>query len=146
MSAWVNFGYVGGGSFPGIISKRKGLNYYTAYALFLGDQDKVWVDVEYENDRFASTAAFESDRWYHVAVVYDGSAQAAERVHLYVDGALDTVAPETSSEISAFTSDLEVGRLVNGGSTMIGMIDEVAVWRRALGPDEVARLASAPVQ
>lgn len=146
LSAWVNFGYVGGGYSPGIISKRLGFNDNTAYALFLWDQNKVWVDVDYETDRFGSSAVFETNRWYHLAVVYDGKAQTAERVRLYVDGNLDTIASETSGEIPAYGCDLEVGRLVNGGHTMIGMIDEVAVWRRALGADEIALISQAALQ
>jgi hypothetical protein len=146
MSAWVNFGYVEGDYSPGIISKRAGYGDDTAYALFLWDQDKVWVDVDYETDRFGSAVIFETNRWYHVAVVYDGGVPAAERIHLYVDGVLDSIASEASSEIPAYDCDLEVGRLINGGNTMIGMIDEVAVWRRALGPEEITLLSQYPLQ
>lgn len=145
MSAWVNFGTVGNDFSPGIVSKRVSFSDSTAYTLFLWSENKLWVDVDYENDRFASTTSLIADRWYHVAVVYDGTLDAAERVRIYVDGVLDVVGAETSEHIPAYDSDLEIGRLVGGGDAMIGMIDEVAIWRRALAPREVALLARSPL-
>lgn len=146
LSAWVNFEYIGGDYSHGIISKRAGYGTDTAYTLFQWAESYMWVDLDYETDRFSSATAFEVNRWYHVAMVYDGSLAAAERVRLYVDGALDVVASESSASLPAFDCDLEVGRLVNGGNTMLGSIDEVAIWRRPLSGDEVAALAQGPLQ
>lgn len=145
MSAWVNFEYSGGDYSSGVISKRAGFGDRTSYALFFWAESKLWVDIDYETERFSSSSALELNRWYHVAVVYDGAAEGAERVRLYVDGALDSIAYEASTEIPDYGSDLEVGRLVNGGNTMIGMIDEVAVWRRALEVDEIELLSQSPL-
>lgn len=146
LSAWVNFEYMGGDYSHGVISKRTGYAADTAYTLFLWAESRMWIDLDYETDRFGSATSFETNRWYHVAMVYDGSLAAAERVRLYVDGVLDVVTGESSASLPPFDCDLEVGRLVNGGNTMIGSIDEVAIWRRALSADDVAALAQGPLQ
>lgn len=39
-------------------------------------------------------------------------------------------------------STLLIGNLPGGGNVMRGMIDEAAVWRRALPPEEVVWIAS----
>jgi hypothetical protein len=145
MSAWVNFAYSGGDYASGVIAKRGGYNDRTAYTLFFWAQNKLWTDIDYETERLGSSSILELNRWYHVAVVYDGTAGGSQRVRMYIDGALDSVAFEASSSIPDYDSNLEVGRLVNGGNTMIGLIDEVAVWRRALSAEEIAMLTQSPL-
>ena len=142
LSAWVNFAHIDPTYSHGIISKRAAYGDQTAYALFLWSEARMWVDIDYEDDRFSSLATFSLDQWFHVAVVYDGAHAEADRASLYVDGELDRTAPISSASIGNYSSALEIGRLVNGGDQMIGMIDEVAIWRRALGPDEIEQIAT----
>jgi len=91
-------------------------------------------------DIFTSTGV-----WYHLAVTYDGSQAAANRVVVYVDG-VDVGAPggANSGTIPATTPNLgnipiELGtdEAVGAGRLLNGYMDEVAVFNRALTPDQV---------
>jgi hypothetical protein len=144
-AAWVYFmALSGGGSSdaPGIIAKRNSVG-DAAFTLFLWAGNYLYVDIDTINDRFHSKTVFQTNTWYHVAVVYDGSLLQAERVRLYVNGVLDTTAPETSATIPPGTAPVFVGTLPAGGQDFTGVIDEVAIWTRPLQDAEVAFLFAA---
>lgn len=145
VSAWFWLDVLPGTRWPGIVAKRTAFQVDTAFALFLSPDNHVMVDVDGEESRFASKATVTTGRWYHVAMTFDGSLPAAERVKLYLDGVLDTTAPEPSASIPPHPSSLAVGLLVNGGDTMIGRIDEVGMWTRALSSAEIGELSRAAV-
>lgn len=79
------------------------------------------------------------DEWIHIAGVYDGSASEAR---IYLNGALmDTHGGPTG--------DVRTGQIAGIGrngeaeaSFFNGAIDDLAVWSRALTPEEVASLAA----
>jgi len=87
------------------------------------------------------------DRWYHVAGTYDGT-----NLCYYIDGVLDTnltvsVPGGTVRENAGMS--LMIGR--QGGyrfnwldAWLNGNVDDVRVYNRALGTDEIAELAGAP--
>jgi hypothetical protein len=130
---------------PGIVSKRRGFGSDTAFALFLYDSPVTFfADVQGEDDRFHSLAVFLPNVWHHVALVYDGSLAQNNRSRLYVDGQLDTIGVEHAAELEPYTSELSIGDLPGGGERFIGLIDEVAVWTRALGPAEIQDVYAAP--
>jgi hypothetical protein len=122
---------------PGIVAKRWAWNDSSEFALYLGVENRLWVDIMTEDNRFSSATVFHMAQWYHVAVVFGGSLSAEKRVSVYVDGQLDTTATESSSVVVPFDSPIEVGRLRDGGQGFIGSIDEVALWQRALSAAEV---------
>lgn len=133
------------GNGPGIVSKRRGFGSDTAFALFLYDTPVTFfADVQGEDDRFHGAVVFLPNVWHHVALVYDGSLEQADRSRLYVDGQLDAVGGEHAAQIEPYTSDLSIGDLPAGGDRFIGLIDEVAVWTRALGPSEIQAVFAAP--
>lgn len=140
LSAWVKFDQLVPGEAPGLIAKRWGFAMESAFALFVWDQNRVWLDVDSENDRFCSRQTLEADTWYHVAVVFDGTLPESRRVKVYLNGELDSVARETSTSVPSNDAPIEVGRLVNGGQNLYGTLDEVAVWTRALSPSEAQSL------
>ena len=147
VSAWVYATRVGTGYWPGVVTKRAGYGVETAFSLHLGESGEVTVDLGLEADRFSSTTLVQEREWTHLAFVYDGRAAAAERVRLYLDGALEAVAYEAESTLDpTAAAPLYVGNLVNGGSVFEGRIDEVAVWRRALDAAEIAALGAGPVE
>lgn len=142
IAAWVQLSQRAPSDAPGIVARRRAYGAESAYTLFLWEGNRAFVDVESENDRFPSNRVFELNTWYHLLVVFDGTLPESERVRFYVNGELDTVASETSASLSPITTAIEVGRLVNGGQTWIGTIDEVAIWTRALSTEEAAGLPS----
>jgi Concanavalin A-like lectin/glucanases superfamily len=138
-SAWIYpTGLTDGTASPGIISKRQGYAENVSYTLFLWTSNAAWVDLEaYRNN---SVTLFTNGAWYHLAVVYDGTQTAAGAGEtIYVNGALDSVHAAGPS-LAANTQDVLIGNLPGGGNNFIGMIDEVAIWTRALSADEIKSL------
>jgi len=87
---------------------------------------------------FAGSTSIDDGQWHHVAATYDGSTMS-----LYVDGHLDGSAPRTGT-IQSNTSNILIGARSDGtnASNFPGMIDELAVYNRAIGPSEVQALAA----
>ena len=125
------------GNNTGLVSKRVGFDNNNSYSTYLGLDGKLHVDVVSNNNRFTSNTTFNSGKWYHIALVFNGSLAEAERVRLYVNGALDRTATESSTSIPNFTAPLRVGTLHSGGTVFDGLIDEVRIHRRALSAAEV---------
>ena len=78
------------------------------------------------------------EEWHHIAGTYDGST-----LKIYVDG------QEAGSQARAVTiltnnAPLEVG-CGNGQYFWDGIIDEVALYNRALAPDEIQTLMDSPL-
>jgi cysteine-rich repeat protein len=100
-----------------------------------------------------TSANLQTGQWYHVVCIYDGTQVGnLNRVKIYVNGILQNTVLETPvgwqnipSSISADTDVLQIGadtdlppaisRFFNGS------IDEVRVWNRALGIDEINQLS-----
>lgn len=140
-AAWVYpQGLVGGaGDYaPGVLSKRLAFQSNVAFTLFFWDQDHAFADIQ--DVRIPTNAAFANDTWAHIAVVYDAAADPSERVRIYVNGLLDTTATADPA-LAQNDEELRVGDLPGGGYLFTGKIDEVAIWTRALGPDEVLALS-----
>ncbi len=72
-------------------------------------------------------------RWYHIAGTYDGTS-----IKLYVDGVLKSE-KTTSGAIRGSSSNVFIGSRWQGGpgATFNGLIDEVAIYDRALTADEI---------
>ena len=85
VSTWVYADTLDGQA-RGIVSKRNGMNSQHAYSLFFHTGNRLHVYIDGAGDVFSSNTVFQTGRWYHVAVTYDGSLPEAERVKLYVDG------------------------------------------------------------
>ena len=73
---------------------------------------------------------FAAGEWNHLAGVLDGGNMA-----LYLNGELIQELPDAGALVSN-GSEMEIGRAGDGG--FIGLIDEVAVYNRALSADEVS--------
>jgi hypothetical protein len=94
------------------------------------------------NIPFADCDCLILDRWEHVAVVFDATTST---IDIYQNGALATTTPMTGTVLPGDTT-LYFGRwaILNNPLFLTGAIDDVAVYRRALVPEEVANLAQAP--
>lgn len=148
MSAWVRPGAVAPGSF-GIMSKRIAFGDSTAYSMFLwtdtagtGATNHVYVDIDGETERFELLSDTFLDDWRQVTTVFDGAKPMAQRIAIYIDGSFRTYAPESAATITDFASrpDLAIGCLpLNGpAQSLVGRIDDVVIWSRALGAADVA--------
>jgi hypothetical protein len=150
LSAWVFPTGLDRQTARGIIAKRIDFQFKSAYAFFVYTDNRLFADVNNEDDRFAAGPELTNGRWYHVALVYDGSAPTASRVTVYVDGTAVGSGVENAATITAFESPLWVGclPLTSPAQGFAGTLDEVAVWHRALSPAEIQILARAtgPIQ
>ena len=140
VTAWVNPTFIETNG-SGIVNKRRGFGSDTAFSLFLlrdaNPESHLFGDIQGEESRFVSVSPFVSNTWAHVALVFDGSATPSARSKLYVNGALDRTNVEPAAQIEPYTSDVVIGDLVGGGERFTGLIDEVALWTRALSAAEI---------
>ncbi|MFT5108670.1 MAG: hypothetical protein ACI9UA_004314 [Pseudoalteromonas tetraodonis] len=84
-----------------------------------------------------------SDRWTHVFATYDGSSKASG-LRIYFDGIAQQLDVEKDALTDTIIADVgfKIGRRTDS-IPFSGLIDEVRVYSRALGDEEVAHLASA---
>jgi len=59
---------------------------------------------------------------------------------------LDRTGPETSTTIPAYTSPINIGNLINGADTLIGRVDSVALWTRALSASEIGEVFASDLE
>ncbi len=78
--------------------------------------------------------------WNHIAGTYDGS-----EIVVYINGMAAARVPVPSSEVDSFGGPLRMGLSLAGGSGVKGILDEVAIHRRALQEQEVADHYSAGI-
>jgi hypothetical protein len=81
-----------------------------------------------------TTAQPFDDQWHHVVFVQDNLARA-----IYVDGAKDDLEIAAKPEGTFNVNDTTIGGILRAspGSWVTGLIDEVALWKRALTPEEI---------
>lgn len=125
----------------GIISKREGFLVNSSFTLFLYEGDKVFADIQ--DVRFSSFAGVALNQWHHVAVVYDlKNPDPNRQAIVYVDGAFANSA-KVDAPIAPNARSVLIGNLIGGGDLFRGRIDDVAIWTRALAPDEIAAIYKA---
>ncbi len=127
----------------GLIGKRVSFDNNNSYGMHLTIDGKLNIDINSNNDRFTSSAVFNPGAWYHIALVFDGSLTASQRAKLYVNGALNTTATETSTTVPNNASTLHIGTLAPGNAVFDGLIDDIRFHRRALSATEIAALDNA---
>jgi hypothetical protein len=141
LSAWVRPTGTVGEPPSGIIAKRTSFGVKAAYTMFLWTGAHMWADIDMENERIDVPVRIESDRWVHLAMVYDGGAAMNVRVRTYINGALVGAFPESSTSIPAsYDAPLTIGHLPDASDPNLyfrGMIDDVVVWNRALADAEI---------
>ena len=133
------------GDSGGLVCKRNNISDNNAFTTYLKTSDhRIYVDIDGGNNRFSSATPISTNQWYHVALVYDGTLATAQRAKLWIDGAVDVIASETSATIPNYTSSVRIGN-THGGATNLfkGLIDDVRFYRRALQTNEIVTLATA---
>ena len=142
VSAWVRPLAPVGTPPAGLVAKRAATGAKAAYSLFLSRNAHLSSDIDSQDDRIEVPTTILPDRWTHLTLVYDGSAPKPKRVHTYQDGETTGQWSESSSQIPAdFDAPLTIGYLPDEAAPdqyFRGRIDDVVLWSRALGDDEVA--------
>src|SRR5574337_456611 len=138
LSAWIKLNAVGGGLFHMIVSKFSTAGNYS-YDFHVDSNGN--LKARLSNDWTAitsviATTVLSTSTWYHVAFVYDGTD-----MRLYLNGSLDCTPVSYSSGIYNGTADFCIGIASDKTSHRInGIVDDVAVWNRALSSTEVTAL------
>lgn len=112
------------------------------------DADELWFCVgaadngcRPDGENTVHTASTPIDDWQHVVAVRDGDRIAIHLDGVLVDESTLIAAIDTSTAaVSIGASTADVGTFT---AFFFGTIDEVALYDRALGPDEIATLADA---
>ncbi|MBT5925946.1 MAG: hypothetical protein HOH33_04955, partial [Verrucomicrobia bacterium] len=80
--------------------------------------------------------------WHHIAFVQDEGARA-----LYVDGVLDDLAIDAKPEGDFLANDTSIGGILRAAAShwVTGLIDDVAIWSRALSEEELGQVAASSV-
>jgi hypothetical protein len=89
-----------------------------------------------------------TNQWQHIAAVYDGNAGAAGGAAIYLNGVLmDGHYGNDSTSGVGLTANVKTGQSAamgregpTGGNYFSGLVDDFALWRRALAPDEIQRI------
>src|SRR6185436_20930295 len=82
---------------------------------------------------------FARGRWTHVAIAYAGLGSGAGEAKLYLDGKLQGTTPKIAEP---FEWDMTRGAL-RLGVNYVGLMDDVAIFRRPLDAREIGVLAAA---
>ncbi len=86
-----------------------------------------------------STAGPQTNRFYHLACVWNGTT-----VRLYIDGASNASATQTFVP-AANTAPLLIGRFGGNADHLDGIIDEVRIYSRALTQAEIQSDMATPL-
>ncbi|SVC92253.1 uncharacterized protein METZ01_LOCUS345107, partial [marine metagenome] len=89
-----------------------------------------------------STAEPFDDEWHHVVFVQEDLARS-----IYVDGELDDLEIAPKEEGDHNVDATTIGGILRGNAShwVTGLIDDVAIWDRALSADEVSGLTSSGI-
>lgn len=97
-------------------------------------------EAQLDGGSYCGQSAINDYAWHHLAMVKEGHAEATLR--LYVDGVLEYAGAAEFAQPIEYPNapDFGVGGFSRGTYPATAVLDEVAIWRRALVEDEVAAL------
>ncbi|WP_408098108.1 LamG domain-containing protein [Peredibacter sp. HCB2-198] len=137
IATWVRPTNLAVGIGQAVVAKRNDYNNEQSFDFFFYTGNKLNVDIDGADNRFESRFVFENDKWYHIVVTFDGTQPSNNRVRLYVNGHLDTIATENATAIPNYSAYLLFGNMGGGPYEFYGQIDEVVFWNETLNYDEV---------
>lgn len=144
ITAWVNRR-----SFTGkhtILAKKSGSGASAAgYALWIDDAtDTLQFAASDGIDDYTlkSTSTFVAAGWRHIAVVWD--QDSASKTEIYVNGTADSATDTgTIGNVNDLSSsqNFRIGAESDGERSFHGKLDDIRIYKRALGPSEIRLLA-----
>lgn len=90
-------------------------------------------------DHPASAASVFNNAWHHICMVQAVSNSA---VKIYIDGVLDSLTYTPNYPMSDNITTIGGIQRASASAWFSGMVDDVAIWNRALSPEEVTYLAT----
>lgn len=98
-----------------------------------------------------ASAFLQTNQWLHIAAVYNGNFGTAGRATIYLNGALmDTHAGNDAAPGTGLTVSVKAGQVASmgregptGGNGFSGMLDDFAIWKRALTTTEIQTIFNA---
>jgi hypothetical protein len=84
----------------------------------------------------SNRTTWDSNAWYHIVGTWDGTTNT-NSLKLYINGELDAQTTPPYATILGNTANLLLGKWGTDNDYFKGQIDEVKVYTRALGPDEI---------
>lgn len=132
LSCWIKLNE--GGSLQGIAGRTTdqidGWHIYSTAANKL----KFVIATEEGKRTLYSTTSLALDKWYHLAITYDGNSQK-----IFLDGNLDSSETfETSSPLTEAEANMLIGKV--GYYELSAQIDEFSLWYKALSLAEIREL------
>jgi hypothetical protein len=104
-----------------------------------GNNNFEWAVQASSRQYIQSTTVPVQNVWYYLVGVYDGSS-AGKKMIFYINGIEEaSFSGSISGNIAAHSilDRLNIGRLPNGYRLFAGCIDEIRIWKRVLGVDEI---------
>ncbi len=142
VEVWVNTATASGGQIVNFGSAAEDASKQTDHTLFVDQSGFVHFGVRGTKRYVVSSKVFVNDgKWHHVV----GTLSSAEGIKLYVDGQLIDHEPD-ATEAQEFEGywricgdSLSGWPRATGSAALIGSIDEVAIYNRALTAEEIAK-------
>lgn len=135
VTAWAK--RLGTGQWDGIVAKGDANNTWSHnYAINFRNDNTIECNIGNgsSSNVVTTTVTITDSNFHHYVCTWDGST-----VRFYIDGAFSVSTPQTLTP-TANTAPLYIGQFGGNVDRFIGVIDEVAVYNRALSDKEVAYL------
>lgn len=95
------------------------------------------ISFNYNNNSITATHAIDTNRWYHIAITFDGT-----NYKLYIDGIVDQTASGTNPTLNSI--DYILGAMSQNTSTPYnyynGYADELRIWNVSLTVDQIRQM------
>jgi hypothetical protein len=96
-------------------------------------QIETWMNIGgWQGSRSKQTIKPELEEWHHVASTYDGDV-----IRQYIDGELDVEYKPPAGKINSVDVVFRIGKSQTGLAGTVCLVDEVAIYNRALTEDEI---------
>ena len=96
-------------------------------------QIETWINIGgWQGSRNKQTIKPELEEWHHVSSTFDG-----DMIRQYIDGKLDVEFAPPKGKINSIEVVFRIGKAQTGLPGMQGLVDEVAIYNRALSVDEI---------
>ena len=95
--------------------------------------------------RHSVATAFDGSFWHNIVYVQRVVGEGLTRAQLWVDGVLDAVTISPQEPLTAMATSIGGIRRSAASAWFTGLIDEVAIWNRALSADEIQILQATAI-